>query len=100
LVVANLTRIEEGLEVRGLDGVRLGTVEQIRVDCACGDPGEVTAVGYIRIALDRAEDLEVKELCAPFSAITACIPGDHLSLDFAYRTEGTCYRALDWPVEW
>jgi hypothetical protein len=92
--------MEEGLEVRGWDGARLGTVHQVQIDCACGDPDDVAAMGYIRVALDPAQDHELRELYAPFSAITACIPGEHVTLDFMYRAEGTCYRALRWPDNW
>ena len=55
---------------------------------------------FFQVTLDSAEDYEVQELYVPLSAVSACISGDSVTLDFSYRRESMTYRSLPRVFEW
>ena len=96
----DVTHIEEGIEVRGWDGARIGIIHRVWVDDVPHDSENVETSGYFDVALYGAEKYEVEELYVPFSAITACVPGDSVKIDFSYRPESECYRSMPRMDEW
>lgn len=95
----DVVRIQEDMDVYGWDGAKMGTVRHVWTDNVLDD-ADVLGSGYFEVELRDCREKESDHLFVPFSAVTACVPGKRLKLDFSDSAEPITYRVLPRDDEW